>query len=86
MAIADLNIVAVVPPELQLVAGSISDGGTISGNKITWPTVTSLATKATVTRTYVAKGVKAGDARSQVLITTSSRQNPIEKFESTTVY
>ena len=85
-AIETLNIVAVVPPELQLVPGTISDGGTISGSKITWPTVASLAPKAVVTHTYQAKGVKAGDARSMVQITTSSRQNPIEKFESTTVY
>ena len=86
MAIETLKIVAVIPPELQLVPGTISDGGTISGNKIAWPTVPSLAPKAVVTRTYQAKGVKTGDARSLVQITTSSRQNPIEKFESTTVY
>jgi hypothetical protein len=34
----------------------------------------------------VAKGVKAGDARSKVAITTSMRKEPIDKFESTTVY
>jgi hypothetical protein len=34
----------------------------------------------------VTKAVKAGDARSKVAITTSMRKEPIEKFESTTVY
>jgi uncharacterized repeat protein (TIGR01451 family) len=85
-AIEQLTIVAVIPPELELVPGSITGGGTLSGNKITWPVVPSLAAKGVVTRTYKAKGVKAGDARSLVHITTLLRQNPIEKYESTTVY
>jgi hypothetical protein len=37
-------------------------------------------------RTYVAKGVKAGDARTKIAVTTSMRKEPIEQFESTTVY
>jgi uncharacterized repeat protein (TIGR01451 family) len=84
--IADLNISAVVPPELEVVPGTVSDGGTVNGQTITWPAVPSVAPKAMVTRTYVAKGIKAGDARSKAAITTSSRQQPIEQYESTTVY
>ena len=53
---------------------------------ITWPAVPRVAPKAFVVRTYVAKAVKAGDARSKVAITTSMRKEPIDKFESTTVY
>jgi uncharacterized repeat protein (TIGR01451 family) len=84
--IRDLNIVVTVPPELEVVPGSISEGGTLRGSTITWPTVPTVAPKAVVTHTYTAKGVKAGDARTKVAVTTSSRQDPIEKFESTTVY
>jgi len=85
-AIEQLAIVATLPAELELVAGSVSDGGTVSGKTITWPVLPSLAPKAVVTHTYSAKGVKAGDARSRVSITTSTRQEPIEKNESTTVF
>jgi uncharacterized repeat protein (TIGR01451 family) len=84
--IRDLNIVVTIPPELEVVPGSISDGGTLSGTTITWPTTPTVSPKAVVTHTYTAKGVKAGDARTKVAVTTSSRQDPIEKFESTTVY
>jgi uncharacterized repeat protein (TIGR01451 family) len=84
--IQDLAIVATIPAELEVVAGSITEGGVLNGNKITWPVVSNVVPKAFVTRIYKAKGVKAGDARSLVQITTSQRKDPIEKFESTTVY
>jgi uncharacterized repeat protein (TIGR01451 family) len=84
--IEDLKIVTTIPAELELVPGSVSDGGTVSGKTITWPMVPTLTPKAVVTRTYTAKGVKAGDARSKVEITTKLREAPIEKYESTTVY
>jgi uncharacterized repeat protein (TIGR01451 family) len=84
--IRDLNIVVTVPSELEVVPNSISDSGTLSGSTITWPTTPTVAPKAVVTHTYTAKGVKAGDARTKVAVTTSLRPEPIEKFESTTIY
>ena len=84
--IKDLNIVATLPDGLELVPDKVSEGGVADGKTITWPTVTSLAPKTSVGRTYVVKGVKAGDARSKASITTSMRKEPIDKFESTTVY
>ncbi len=86
MDIVDLNIVATLPPELDVVPGTVSDGGVVNGKTITWPAVGRVAPKAFVVRTYIGKAVKAGDARSKVAITTSMRKEPIEKFESTTVY
>jgi uncharacterized repeat protein (TIGR01451 family) len=86
MDISDLNIVTTLPAELDVVPGTVSDGGVVNGKTITWPAVPRVAPKAFVVRTYVAKAVKAGDARSKVAITTSMRKEPIEKFESTTVY
>jgi uncharacterized repeat protein (TIGR01451 family) len=86
MDIVDLNIVTTLPPELDVVPGTVSDGGIVAGKTITWPAVPRVAPKAFVVRTYVAKAVKAGDARSKVAITTSMRKEPIDKFESTTVY
>jgi uncharacterized repeat protein (TIGR01451 family) len=86
MDMSNLNIVATLPAELEVVPGTVSDGGVVSGKTITWPTVSKVAPKASVGRTYTAKAVKAGDARSKVAITTSMRKEPIENFESTTVY
>ena len=84
--IKELKIVATLPDELELVPGRVSDGGVVSGKTITWPTIESVPPKAAVVRTYTVKGVKAGDARSKVSVTTSMRKEPIEEFESTTVY
>lgn len=86
MDMSDLNIVATLPAELEVVPGTVSDGGVVSGKTITWPTVPKVAPKTSVIRAYTAKAVKAGDARSKVAITTSMRKEPIENFESTTVY
>ena len=84
--IKDLKIVATLPDELELVPGRVSDGGVVSGKTITWPTIQSVPPKTGVVRTYTVKGVKAGDARSKASVTTSMRKEPIEEFESTTVY
>ncbi len=84
--ISELNIVATLPAELEVVPGTVSDGGVVNGQTITWPTIPTVGPKASVVRIYTAKAVKAGDARSKVAITTAVRKEPIEKTESTTVY
>jgi len=84
--IVGLTIVVTIPPELEVVPNTISDGGTAEGKTVTWSTVPTVAPKASVTRNYIVKGVKAGDARSKVSVTTSQRKTPIEQSESTTVY
>jgi uncharacterized repeat protein (TIGR01451 family) len=82
--IEQLNIKALFPGETDPV--SASNGGTIEGKTVGWPTVATLAPKASVTYTLRAKGVKAGDSRLRVEVTTRARENPIIEVESTTVY
>jgi uncharacterized repeat protein (TIGR01451 family) len=82
----DVLLKVKIPDELELVAGSASGNPTISGKTITWAPVKSLGPKATITQTWKVKGVKVGDARTILEVTTSSRQNAIEEVESTTVY
>jgi len=84
--ISELSIVATLPAELEVVPGTVSDGGAVDGKTITWPVVPTVGPKGSVPRSYVAKGVKAGDGRTKVSITTATRKNPIEQIESTTVY
>jgi uncharacterized repeat protein (TIGR01451 family) len=84
--ITQLAIVITLPPELDVVASTVSDGGRVDGKTITFPVVPTVGPKAAVVRTYIAKGVKAGDARTKIAVTTSMRKEPIEQFESTTVY
>jgi hypothetical protein len=80
----ELNIKALFPAETTPTTAS--GNGTISGKTVTFPTVATLAPKASVTYTISAKAVGAGDARLRVEVTTRSRQNPIEENESTTIY
>ena len=84
IAIQDLTIKAFFPEETT--PSTASGGGTISGKNVTWPAVASVPAKQTVTYTIQAKGVKAGDSRMRVEVTTRVRQTPITELESTTVY
>jgi uncharacterized repeat protein (TIGR01451 family) len=83
-AIQDLTIKAFFPEETT--PSSASNGGTVSGKNVTWPAVSTVPAKQTVTYTIQAKGVKAGDSRMRVEVTTRLRQNAIVELESTTVY
>jgi hypothetical protein len=48
--------------------------------------VPRIGPKQAVTYTVVGKGLKAGDHRLEIQVTTRARQNPIVSVESTTVY
>ena len=79
-----IGIKAMFPDEVT--PGVASNGGTVSGQTATWPTVANLAVNQTLTYTVKGKGVKQGDARLKVDVTTRMRQTPITELESTTVY
>lgn len=84
--LAHLNISAALPAELELVAGTCSDEGSIDGRKISWPLIATVGPKASVIRTYIVKAVKSGDARSTVTISDSTRVKGVQQSESTTIY
>lgn len=82
--LTDLAIVANFPAGIDPV--SASNGGAISGKKVTWPVVSAVPTREAVTYTVVGRAVAEGDSRLQVEVTTAGRQSPIVELESTTVY
>lgn len=83
-SIEDINIVAMFKDEMDPTTASNS--GAISGKNVKWPTVSTLAPKQSITYTLKGKGVKAGDHRLEVQVTTKLRSVPITELESTTVY
>lgn len=83
-SIEECKIVATFPAETDPLTAS--GGGAIAGKKVTFPTVATIAPKASVTFTISAKGVAAGDSRMKVEVTAKSRTNPITEDESTTIY
>ena len=82
--IRDLRIAATFPAETNPTAAS--NGGAVKGKQVTFPAVPTLAPKQSVTYTITAQGLKSGDTRMKVEVTTADRQNAIEEVESTTVY
>jgi uncharacterized repeat protein (TIGR01451 family) len=82
--IEEMNLKAIFRDELDPM--NPSGGGTIDGKTVTWPTTARIGPKQAVTFTVVGKAAKTGDHRLEIQVTTRSRQNPIQSFESTTVY
>jgi uncharacterized repeat protein (TIGR01451 family) len=82
--IQDMNVKAIFRDELDPMTPS--NGGTIDGKTVTWPTTPTIGPKQAVTFTVVGKALKAGDHRLEIQVTTRTRQNPIQSFESTTIY
>jgi uncharacterized repeat protein (TIGR01451 family) len=86
-ATRDIQNIAVISTfQEQLDPVSASGGATVSGKTVTWPVVSTLAPKQSVTFTVVGKGATAGDHRLETRVTTGERPNPIIELESTTVY
>jgi uncharacterized repeat protein (TIGR01451 family) len=82
--VEDMNVKAIFRDELDPL--NPSNGGTIDGKTVTWPATPRVGPKQTVTFTVIGKAVKAGDHRLEIQVTTAGRTNPIQSFESTTVY
>jgi uncharacterized repeat protein (TIGR01451 family) len=82
--IRNLRIVATFPEETSPV--NASGSGVVEGNQVSFPAVATLTPRQSVTYTISARGVKSGDSRMKVDVTTEDRQNAIQEVESTTVY
>ena len=80
----NVQIVVTIAPELAPV--SATDGGVISGQTVTFPSVATLATKEAVTYKIVAKGVTAGDGHTIFNLNSDVLKKPINAEESTHVY
>jgi len=83
---ADLtNITCEVASDTEIDPVS-SPRGTIAGKKVTFPVLPKLASKESVTYTYVGKGVSAGQAYDRVIVNCDQVKAPIEEVEVTNVY
>jgi len=79
----DINTVAQFAKE---VTPTGSEGGTVDGKTVKFPTVTRLAAKQTVTYKITAKAAEIGDHRLKVVLTESQLLSPVVEEESTRVY
>jgi uncharacterized repeat protein (TIGR01451 family) len=79
-----VKVVVEFPAELDPV--SASNGGVVSGKKVTFPSYPRLAPKQAFEYTITAKGAKVGDARVTFIRTSDGIPAPTTAEESTRVY
>jgi uncharacterized repeat protein (TIGR01451 family) len=63
-----------------------SPQGTVGGQRVTFPTVASIAPKQSVTYTIAVKGAAVGDSRNKVELSCDELKAPVIREESTNVY
>lgn len=85
-AAADVEIVAMLPVEMQLVAAEGPTGHKMAGQKVVFEPIASLAPGKSVTYQLTAKTLEAGDARLQVKLLTAEMQSPVTKEENTKIF
>ena len=75
-----------LPAEQEFISAAGPVKETIKGKEVTFGPLRSLAAKAKATYRVVVKGVKAGDVRFKVSLTSDQMTSPAEETESTHIY
>lgn len=83
---ADLTNINTVAQYQKEVTPVSSQGGTVDGKTVRFPTVPKLAAKQSVTYTITGKAVEIGDHRLIVTLTEDQLLSPVKEEESTRVY
>jgi uncharacterized repeat protein (TIGR01451 family) len=82
----NVQVVAIMPPGIRAVSGQGETRHTIQGERVTFAPVPQLAPKSETTFSIQAQGIRPGDQRVRVQITSDDTQQPITKEVSTRVY
>jgi uncharacterized repeat protein (TIGR01451 family) len=83
----DQNVAISVVVDSELVPLSSDDpDATISGQRVTFPVIATLAAKQVVNHHIQARGVTVGDAHTKFIVGSQMLTSPITSEESTTVY
>jgi len=83
---ADINNIKINASFAAEVQPVSSAQGTVSGQTVSFPPVSLLKAKQTITYTITVKGVKPGDSRNKITLNATELRTPVEEEESTTVY
>lgn len=81
-----IKIVATLPPEQAYVSSSGKTKATVVGKTVTFAPLARLAPKAKAVFTIVTKGIKTGDVRFKVELTSDQMTSPAGESESTRIY
>jgi uncharacterized repeat protein (TIGR01451 family) len=81
-----IEITAIVPNQLRVVAANGPSTPRIEAGKTVFPAVDSMQPKQVLTYTFEAQGVQPGDARFRIELRAGALTDPVTKEESTNVY
>lgn len=82
----NLQLIATMTPGIQAISAQGETQYTIQGERVLFKPLPQLGPKADTTYRIHVQGIRAGDQRVRVQITTDDLQQPITKEESTRVY
>jgi uncharacterized repeat protein (TIGR01451 family) len=82
----DTNVRVVVEFPAEIDPVNASNGGTVSGKRVTFPAHPRLASKQSFEYTLTARGARVGDARVKFIRTSQDIPAPTTEEESTRVY
>ncbi len=85
-AASNVQVVAIMPPGLKPMAGQGETRTVVDGNRVQFAPLAQLAPKAEAKFRVQVQGLRPGDQRTRVQITTDEVQEPITKEQSTRVY
>jgi uncharacterized repeat protein (TIGR01451 family) len=85
-AAGNVQVMAIMPPGLRALSGHGDTRHAVQGERVIFAPIPQLGPKAESTFRIQAQGVRAGDQRIRVQITTDEIREPITKEESTRVY
>jgi hypothetical protein len=85
-AATNVQVVAIMPPGLRAMSGQGETRHVVDGNRVSFAPLAQLAPKAEAKFRVQVQGLRPGDQRARVQITTDEVQEPITKEQSTRVY
>jgi uncharacterized repeat protein (TIGR01451 family) len=82
----NIRIVCEVQPEAEFVSANAPVGHKVDGRTVTFDPLPSLSPKAKAVYQVTVKGIKAGDTRFRIQLTSDQTTSPVEETESTRFY
>jgi uncharacterized repeat protein (TIGR01451 family) len=82
----DIRVVVILPPEMQYVSDSGPTDGVVSGQRISFNPLPSLAPQAQAEYRVVFKALRSGDIRGRFEMTSKQFPTPVTETESTNLY
>lgn len=82
----NIRIICALEDKVQYISSSGATAGSVMGNTLSFGTLHSLAPKARATWRVIVRGVRPGDVRFRVTMSSDQLTRPVEETEATRLY